>query len=71
MGRFIFSNSLLIICCTVNEMLESSGRNDLQQEKYLKGADQLMMILSEASMAGSPMISLRNDDSRKLAFFFS
>lgn len=55
----------------VKEMLENPDANeDPKQKRHLEGADELMTILSKASEAGSPLISLRNDDSKKLAFFF-
>ena len=64
---------ILCDCCfTVKDMLENSDENeDPKLKLYLEGAGELMMILSKASEACSPLISLRNDDdSKKMAFFF-
>jgi hypothetical protein len=55
----------------VKEVLDNADENeDPKVKQYLEGAGELMTILSEASEVGSPLISLRNDDSKKMAFFF-
>jgi hypothetical protein len=52
-------------------MLENPDANeDPKLMRHLEGADELMTILTNAGEAGSPLISLRNDDSKKMAFFF-
>lgn len=55
---------------SVKELLASGDTSDEKEQQYLEGAKELMDILSAAADAGKPMISLRNDDEKKLAFFF-
>jgi hypothetical protein len=51
--------------------LESEGTtNNAKEKAYLEGAKELMSMLSDASEHEAPLISLRNDDGKNLAFFF-
>jgi len=55
---------------SVKALLASEETGDETEQQYLEGAEELMVILSNAGDAGSPLISLRNDDETKMAFFF-
>jgi len=55
---------------SVKELLASGDTGDNKLQLYLEGAKELMEIVSGAGSAGSSLISLRNDDGKKMAFFF-